>query len=144
LQHGDIDPDGNAAPAEPWKVLHQVQCSNTRHLVSYLDEPELENDRDLGHLHWQGNKRVADVKTWTRKQKQPFIVYRQHYCVHERREISEPSEKVHILSDELHNVLLSWLQASPGLAIYDDEDVYADRELEAPYLCFYHFRQEAK
>jgi hypothetical protein len=146
-QHNNTNPEtgeDRSAPAQPWKVLHEVQCPNTEHLASYLDEPELAKDRDLGHLHWQGSKRVANVKTWTRKQKHPFIVYRQYHCVHERKEISEPSEKIQILSDELHDVLLLWLEASPGLALYDDEAVYVDRELEAPYLCFYHFRHEAR
>jgi hypothetical protein len=144
LQHSDANPDDAGVPAKSWKTLHEVQCINSGRLTCYLDEPELCNDQELGHLHWQGTRHVTNVEAWIRKQKQPFTVYRRYYCVHDRKEMSEPIEKVHILSEELDNALLSWLEASPGLAIYGDEDVYADNELEAPYLCFYHFRHEAR
>ena len=149
LQHNNTNPDdaeNRSAPAKkPWKVLHEVQCTNSNHVTCYLDEPKLESDHELGHLHWQGTRHVTNVGTWIRRQRQPFIVHRQYFCVHEqRKEIPEPGEKIHIISDELHAILLSWLKASPGLAIYGDEGVYAENELEAPYLCFYHFRHEAR
>jgi hypothetical protein len=148
LQHDNTDADNaenRSAPAKkPWKVLHEVQCTNSDYVTCYLDEPKLESDHELGHLHWQGTRHVTNGETWVRKQRQPFIVYRQYFCVHERKEILEPSEKIHVISDELHAILLSWLKASPGLATYGEEDVYTDNELEAPYLCFYHFRHEAR
>jgi hypothetical protein len=147
LQHGHTNPESGEdkpAPAKPWKVLHEVECLNTRHLATYLDEPELENDRDLGHLHWQGTKHVTNLKAWTRKQKHPFIVYRMYHCVHEREEVSEPREKIIVLSGELDHAIMSWLEATSGLAIYKRDGVYANNELEAPYLCFYHFQHEAR
>jgi hypothetical protein len=147
LQHSDTnlnDGRGTPAPAKSWKVLHEVQCLNTRHAAYYLDEPEIENDRDLRHWHWHGSKRVANSKVWTRKQKSPFIVYRMYRCMHERQELSEPSEKVIVLSRELDRVIMSWLDASSGPAIYNRAGVYTNYELEAPYLCFYHFQHEAR
>jgi hypothetical protein len=148
LEHDDTNPDiagdKSASAEKPWTVLHEVQCTNSEHLTCYLDEPELESDHELAHLHWQGTRRVRNAENWVRKQKQPFIVRRQYHCVHERKKILEPSEKVRILSDELDDAVTSWLAASPGLAIYGNEGVYAENELEAHYLCFYHFRHEAR
>jgi hypothetical protein len=147
LQHNDTNPDSagdrSASAKKPWRVLHEVQCTNSDQLTCYLDEPELESEHELGHLHWQGTKRVSNVKAWIRKQRQPFIIYRQYHCFHEQKEMSEPREKVRILSDELDNAIWSWLEASPGLTIYGNEGVYVNNEMEAPYLCFYHFRHEA-
>ena len=147
LQHSDTDLDSaedTSAPIRRWKVLHEVQCLNTKRWTYYLDEPELENDADLMHLHWQGNRQIINVKAWIRKQKQPFIVYRQYYCVHERKEFSVPSEMVRISSRKLDDAVTSWLAASPGLIIYSNKGVYTNNELRAPYLCFYHFRPEAR
>jgi hypothetical protein len=148
LQHRYTNPDGGreiSAPAKPLKILNEVQCPNTRHAAAYyLDEPEVENDRDLRHLHWQGNKRLTNSKAWTRQQTQPFLVHRIYRCVHEREKLSEPKEKILILSRELDRAIVSWLDSSPGLSIYNNNGAYFDYEFEAPYLCFYHFQHEAK
>jgi hypothetical protein len=80
LRHNDPKSDSagdrSAVAVKPWKVLHEVQCTNSDRLTCYLDEPELESDHELGHLHWQGTRHVTNAKIWIRKQKQPFIVYR--------------------------------------------------------------------
>jgi hypothetical protein len=147
LHHSGTNPDdgrGTSASAKSWKVLHEVQCLNTRHLASYLDEPELENDRDLRHLHWQGNKQLTNLRAWTRKQSQPFIAHRMYRCAREDEEPSDPSEKIAILSPELDHIIKSWLDASSGLAIYNSDGVYFDQELKSPYLCFYHFQHEVR
>jgi len=144
LQQSDINLDVDKdTSTQPWKILHEVRCLDTGRWTSYLDEPELENDQDLMHLHWQGKRHVTNVKAWIRKQNLPFVVYRRYYCVHERKELRASSESIHIRSRELDNALMSWLEASSGLAAYGDEGVYADNMLQAPYLCFYHFRNEA-
>jgi hypothetical protein len=147
LQHSDATPDGGgdtSAPAKPWKVLYEVECLNTGHVACYLDKPELGNDRDLRHLHWQGSRRVANLKAWTRKQKHPFIVYCMYRCVHEREELSEPREKILVLSRELDRAIVSWLDSSVGLGVYNNNGAYVNYELGAPYLCFYHFQHEAR
>jgi len=147
LQHSDINPGDTreaSASAKPWMVLHEVQCLNTRHLAYYLDEPALENDRDLRHLHWQGNKQLTNLRAWTRKQKQPFIVHRMYRCAYDGEELSEPSEKVLVLSRELDCAIKSWLDSSTGSAIYNRDGVYNHHQLIGPYLCFYHFQDEAR
>ena len=147
LQHSDTNPDDGretSASAKSWKIVHEVQCLNTRHLAYYLDKPELENDRDLGHLHWQGNKQLTNLRAWTRKQDQPFIVHRMYSCADDGVELSDPSEKIAIMSPELDHAITSWLDASSGVAIYNSDGVYVNHELKAPYLCFYHFQHEAR
>ena len=147
LQHSDAnlgDSREASASAKPWKVLHEVQCLNTRHLAYYLDEPALENDQDLRHSHWQGNKHLTNLRAWTRKQNQPFIVYRMYSCADDGKELSESSEKVLVLSRELDHAIKSWLDASSGSAIYNRDGVYDHHELIGPYLCFYHFQHEAR
>jgi hypothetical protein len=110
----------------------------------YLDAPEVENDQDLRHFHWQGNKRLVHLKAWKRKHNQPFIVHRTYRCADDWEELSDPSEKVSILSRELDLAISSWLDSSSGSAIYDRDGVYDHHELIGPYLCFYHFQNEAR
>jgi len=147
LQQSDIDPLGHRerpASPTPWTVLHGVRCLHTEHVAYYLDAPEVENDQDLRHLHWQGNKRLVHLKAWKRKHNQPFIVHRTYRCADDWEELSEPSEKVTILSRELDLAISSWLDSSSGSAIYNRDGVYDHHELIGPYLCFYHFQNEAR
>ena len=147
LYRSDTDPDWSedtSAQTKPWRIIHEVRCIDTGRWTRYFDEPKLEDDQDLMHLHWQGSRHVTSLKAWKRKQKPAFIIYRRYYCVHEPEKLLAHDERIHILSPKLDDGLMLWLEASSGLATYNEEAVYAENELKAPYLCFYHFRDEAR
>jgi hypothetical protein len=127
-----------------WTILHEVACLGSSRASFYLDEPVLIDDRELEHRHWQGQRQVTNVNSWIRKQRTPFLVSRTHSCVHQREQPLGPSEQLVIYSNELDDVLRTWLRSSNGMSIYEQDRVYANKELRAPYTCFYHFGQEAK
>lgn len=138
------DTDNTSKVPDKWTILHQVRCSDAAHRTSYLDEPKLIDDRDLSHLHWQGQRQVTNLRAWTRKQTAAFIVYREYHCGHRREEPHGPSEVLTVRSDNLDDFMSTWLRAGLGLTIYDQEGVYIDGEMKAPYVCFYHFQHEAR
>jgi hypothetical protein len=138
------DTGNMSVPLSKWTIVHEVDCMRTDRTAYYLDEPLLISDRDLGHLHYQGQRQITNMRSWLRKQKTPFIVYRRYHCLHNRESPADPEERVLVKSDELDEVLSTWFRMSSGLSIYDRDGTYTERQLYAPYVCFFHFRHEAR
>jgi hypothetical protein len=127
-----------SSTSSKWTILYEVACLGNSRATYYID------DRELEHRHWQGQRQVTNVSSWIRRQKTPFLISRMYSCVHQREQPLGPSEKLVIYSNELDDVIRTWLRSSNGMSIYELHRVYAHKELSAPYTWFFHFGHEAK
>jgi hypothetical protein len=142
--HESRDAGHMGVHSKKWTIVHEVECLRSDRTTYHLDEPQLINDRDLGHLHWQGQRQITNIGSWIRRQKTPFVIYRRYRCIHQRDEPLDPDERLVVISDELDEALSAWFGMESGPSLYDRARTYAKRELYAPYVCFYHFQHEAR
>lgn len=146
LQQGGpktCDVGHTSVPPKKWTVVYEVKCLRSGRTTYHIDEPELIHDQELGHLHWQGQRQLTNIESWIRRQRTSFVIFRCYHCVHKRNESLDPDERLVVISDELDEALSAWFRTGAGLSIYDQDQTYRNRELYAPYVCFFHFEHEA-
>lgn len=147
----DTDDAGTA-----WPILHRVICHNdvSGRPVTYLDRPILLNDKGMRHPHWHGQRRIPDEDVWERSHSSAaFVVYHEWVC---KRPASSrlpritpladdkvpANEEVRVLSRTLREFVHDLFKVCRGLRFFGDDKIFEGNVLQAPYVFFFHFRDE--
>lgn len=71
--------------AKAWNILHRVTCEANDTLVTYLDPPDANYDKDTKHSHWFGRRRIISGSRWEKDHAStPFVVYVDYSCAKPR------------------------------------------------------------
>jgi hypothetical protein len=156
----ELQVSGSQVPT--WKILHQVHCERQGTQIIYSDPPMLYENGKLGHL--QGQRAAGDFELFIARTKEriSFVVYKHYVCCRRDsryrnkndiqtkrksgRESTGPAttgEKIKIVSEEFAEALgdLSYLcdRVKDFYPCFDVGSI-----LEAPYLWYYHNREDLK